>query len=159
MRSKMDICQGRCQVAVQEAVTLLQFFSLYTGNTVYYTPKILAHIAIHIRPNSTSSKLGKMSCRIWNKRNGHLPLWQCCRPWACYPAFCLNNTGIYISKGPACALTPGKLENLSLSTSASDWLADCLWWIPISVNRGTQRTLKMGLALLEHLPVAVPRNM
>ena len=40
----------------------------------------------------------------------------------------------------------------------TDW-ADCLPWTPISVNRGAQRALKMGLTLLELLPMVVPRNL
>src|ERR1700683_5197674 len=35
--------------------------------------------------------------------------------------------------------------------------ADCLPWTPISVNRGDQRALKMGLTLLELLPMVVSR--
>ena len=77
--------------------SLPQSFSLCTVNTVCYNLKISANIAMCISCHSVSSELCKISCKLWEKQNGHLPLWQCHMPWDWLSAFLLSH-----SSSPLC---------------------------------------------------------
>ena len=120
------------------------------------------------------------------KRNGHLPLWECHMPWGLLSAFPLSHSSsslcctlllalfcsttlvaivLRVLLVLCCSWVLGILGAQELNTFwgclleiLTDW-ADCLPWTPISVNRGAQRALKMGLTLLELLPMVVPRNL
>ena len=82
----MDICHAWWQmsVAVQKAITFLQSFNPCTVNTVCYNSKFSEDIAWHICQDTTSSEFCKISFKLWKKRNGHLPLWQCHLTWVSF---------------------------------------------------------------------------